>query len=219
MGSMQTLSLRPFGNTLTKREIAISKALAKLLRHNALQYKLVMGRDAFVRLEDVLRCPLIRTTNATEADLERVVANDGKQRFQIKKEGGTQRIRAVQGHSRYLSIHYDLDDSEMHTEIVATDLLECCVHGTFQKCWGSIREEGLHVGNRKHIHFANSIERIRDESEIAIWVDIKKAIKGGIRFFRSHNGVILTQGIDGVLDRKYFDLKKSEVLRTKQKLS
>lgn len=39
---------------------------------------------------------------------------------------------------------------------------------------------------------------------MCVYVDLNKAIGDGVVFSRSENGVVLTEGRDGVIDRKYF---------------
>jgi RNA:NAD 2'-phosphotransferase (TPT1/KptA family) len=76
-----------------------------------------------------------------------------------------------------------------------------CVHGTYYKSWDSIKQKvkkinlkkfkfkfiykkGLSRMNRQHIHFSKNIDPqivisgIRNSCQIAIYIDIKKAIKG-----------------------------------------
>lgn len=53
---------------------------------------------------------------------------------------------------------------------------------------------------RQHIHMAKGgevISGMRHNSEVVIQVNVMDAIKAGIRFFESDNGVILSEGIDG----------------------
>lgn len=65
---------------------------------------------------------------------------------------------------------------------------------------------------RKHIHFAKGtfkdravISGLRYNAEVHIYIDLKKALDDGIKFYESENGVILTPGNDnGFLDHKYF---------------
>jgi 2'-phosphotransferase len=45
---------------------------------------------------------------------------------------------------------------------------------------------------------------MRRDCEIGIWVDVVAALKGGLLFFRSRNGVILTPGIQGMVGPQYF---------------
>lgn len=45
---------------------------------------------------------------------------------------------------------------------------------------------------------------MRNSSAVFIYIDIAKALEDGIRFYRSHNNVVLTDGIDGMLSPKYY---------------
>lgn len=61
---------------------------------------------------------------------------------------------------------------------------------------------------RKHIHFAksdSSISGLRNNAQIHIYIDLARALRDGIKFYESDNGVILTAGnADGFLEPKYF---------------
>jgi len=64
--------------------------------------------------------------------------------------------------------------------------------------------------SRMHIHCAISepndkvISGMRSSSQVMIYIDMEKAMNDGIKFYMSKNKVILTKGIDGVLEPKYF---------------
>jgi 2'-phosphotransferase len=63
--------------------------------------------------------------------------------------------------------------------------------------------------NHQHIHFAKGmpgevVSGMRDSSKVIIEIDVAKAMQDGIRFFESENGVILSDGIDGVILPVYF---------------
>lgn len=76
--------------------------------------------------------------------------------------------------------------------------------------------------NRQHIHLAiglpsagNVISGMRSSCQVAIYIDLPKAIKDGIKFYRSANDVILCPGnSDGFLRPKYF-LKVIDIKRGK----
>jgi len=89
--------------------------------------------------------------------------------------------------------------------------VELCVHGTYAKFINSIKETGLNKMSRTHIHLATGfpddlqvISGARDSSNVFIVIDMKKAMEDGIEFYCSTNGVILTSGINGILEPKYF---------------
>ena len=60
------------------------------------------------------------------------------------------------------------------------------------------------------------VSGMRQGAEIAIWLDMEKALRGKVDLFRSRNGVILTPGIDGHIPQglflKVMDMQSKEVL-------
>lgn len=48
------------------------------------------------------------------------------------------------------------------------------------------------------------ISGMRSSCEVMISIDVASAMADGVRFYRSSNNVILTSGLDGTLDAKYF---------------
>ena len=68
---------------------------------------------------------------------------------------------------------------------------------------------GLSVMCRTHIHIAtskNALSGHRKSCNVYIYIDVTKAIKDGIKFYLSSNGVILTRGENdiGFLPSSYF---------------
>lgn len=129
------------------------------------------------------------------------------------------RIRATQGHSITT-----LSEEQLFEPILLTDA-NCpsfVVHGTDTKSWKDIqRSGGLKPMRRKHIHFATRlpekmpplnpdfqsqskpkpeladkvISGMRNTSTVIIWVDVKGSLEAGVRWWRSENEVILTEGV------------------------
>ena len=130
-------------------------------------------------------------------------------------------IRATQGHSlktldasAYLT-PITLDDPKSIPETV--------VHGTFYRAWRQIlASKGLKPMTRVHVHFARGpvledvlmkeeggnaggpdgrkkpdvvISGMRSDAQILIYVDIRRALEAGVEFWRSENGVVLTEGV------------------------
>jgi len=189
-----------------KEEITrISKKLTYLLRHGAEKEGLKMGNDGYVNVKDLLMKKELKTV--TMAIIMHIVKTDEKQRFKLIKDSdsGEYYIRANQGHS--------LMNVEIQMEKITTSKdIPCCIHGTFKNSWNAIlKTGGLSKMGRQHIHFASGrfgeegiISGLRKTCEILIYVDIDMAISDGIVFYRSENGVILSEGVDGILNRKYF---------------
>jgi len=113
------------------------------------------------------------------------------------------------------------------------DLPSECVHGTYSRFLDSILKSGLMPGGkqgpawRNTVHFqphAPGDQRVicgmRHNCEIAIWVDLREALKDNIPFYVSKNKVILTSGIDGVLPSHYIqkvvDLRSGREIFTRK---
>lgn len=124
----------------------------------------------------------------------------------MKKVGDEYYIRANQGHS------IEVKDLELVEIKSSSDLPEgVAIHGTFKKNWPSIKSKGLDRVTRNHIHFSIGLpgsehvkSGVRFNSEIFIFVDVDKAIQDGIKFYRSKNDVILSEGLNGIISSKYF---------------
>lgn len=187
------------------KEKGLSHALSWVLRHKAVDLGLHMDRSGFVPLAEVLAVPRVARTGATREDVERVVAECRKQRFAMRGDGA---IRANQGHSGRVAAL--LSDEEMLEEV---ERAECCVHGTYWKAWeAGIRAKGLSRMRRRHVHFssrpfgdADIVSGMRGDCQVLVHVDVAAARAAGIRFFRSANGVLLTEGnADGFVPPSLF---------------
>lgn len=211
-----------------KREIEISKTLSFFLRHGAKSNNLKMNSDGFVCLKDLLERK--EFTGVTLTDIQRIVKNCPKQRFTLIQMGNNNNnsseeqtkesdwlIRANQGHSMEVEV-------EMEQLTIDTAPSQA-IHGTYTDAWNQIKNTGLSKMARQHIHLAENmpdgitvISGMRSSCQIAIYIDIKRAIKDGFKFYRSANGVILTPGDqDGFLSPKYFikviDLKNKKEIQ------
>jgi 2'-phosphotransferase len=147
-------------------------------------------------------------------EIRAVVQNSDKQRFAIW-ETQPPLIRASQGHTMK-GISPDYDPANL-------DELPLALHGTYYKAWEIIKAEGLNKMDRNYIHLARDlpgesgvISGMRSGCQVLIWVDLVKASAAGIRFMVSANGVILSEGQDGVIPAQYFskvvDRKSNEDL-------
>eukprot|EP00743_Colponemidia_sp_Colp-15_P006189 GILK01006655.1.p1 GENE.GILK01006655.1~~GILK01006655.1.p1 ORF type:complete len:211 (+),score=21.02 GILK01006655.1:40-672(+) len=190
-----------------KADVALSKALTFVLRHGAVELGLNIQPNGFIALDEVLRAPQLRNKKVTLEQVQSIVENCDKKRFElVQNEEGVWMIRAVQGHSIQV-----VKEDELLVPITDPASIPCCVHGTQLTAWTSIQSEGLRRMTRNHIHFAAGlpnesgvISGMRQRCQVHIYVDIARAIQDGIPFFQSRNGVILTPGVDGVLPPTYF---------------
>ncbi|KAM7417528.1 hypothetical protein PAMA_017254 [Pampus argenteus] len=177
------------------------------LRHGAEQMGLHMGTDGFLYVEDLLAHSRFRTYSFE--DVERVVAANDKQRFKLRShpEDGRLQIRANQGHS------VQVMDLELKPVLAGSpDCPAEAVHGSYICNWSSIKQQGLRRMTRNHIHLASGlpgedgvISGMRRNCDLAVFIDVPKALADGIEFFWSENGVLLTAGdAEGKLLPKYF---------------
>lgn len=156
-----------------------------------------------------------------DADERSVTCEEARQLLAGNDANALQKlfIRANQGHSMTV-----VESSELLTAIRSTDDLKAIcefdtatgkplvIHGTYRENWESIRRQGLSRRTRKHVHFAcglpedrQVISGMRSTVDLFIYLDIEKALAGGLAFFLSDNRVILTEGDErGFVDTKYF---------------
>lgn len=189
---------------MNPHDVALSKTLSWLLRHGAHKEKLTLSPDGFINVHELLQHPKLR--HYTVDDIKRVVESNDKQRFALRTTAGSLQIRANQGHS------IEVRDLEL-TRITDPALVSDVIHGTYMKLWPKIKVEGLKRMNRIHIHFASGlpekgndvISGVRQNAEICIYINLAKALKDGLKFFKSVNGVILSPGNEqGIIEPKYF---------------
>ncbi|KAH0541361.1 hypothetical protein FGG08_004199 [Glutinoglossum americanum] len=121
-------------------------------------------------------------------------------------------IRANQGHS------ITLESSSLLSPITrdSLDMPETVLHGTFYGAWPAILDSGgMSRMDRNHMHFAAGvpgqdsgvISGMRADAQILIYVDIRRALDAGLKFWRSDNGVILTEGDgEGMLPIEFFTM-------------
>ncbi|MGI9599046.1 MAG: RNA 2'-phosphotransferase, partial [Acidimicrobiales bacterium] len=110
-----------------------------------------------------------------------------KQRFALSADGA--RIRANQGHS----IVVDLDLSPIAPPPVL-------FHGTATRFLDAILTDGLQPGDRNHVHLSGDVETAtavgrRHGTATVLTVDSETMHRHGRTFFRSENGVWLTDSV------------------------
>lgn len=131
-------------------------------------------------------------------------------------------IRATQGHSMKI-VDTTLFLEKLNLEDDATKLPDTVVHGTYHGAWPLILASGgLRSMSRLQVHFATGptvdevfpngrdaplatldprskatvISGMRSDAQILIYINLRKALEAGCPFYRSENGVILSEGMD-----------------------
>jgi 2'-phosphotransferase len=207
----------------SRDRVAVSKKFSRILRHTAHENPSInMDNSGFVDLHSVFCLPDFSGMHVDEEFVTAMVAEDSKSRFTLERRGANLFIRANQGHSH--SVASQLLASEIYKPILSPPEIPAAIHGTTMKAWKSIKVSGLNRMRRSHIHFASGIVGVdadvrsgmRASSSVHIYLDVPKCMQKGIKFYRSENNVILTEGIDGIISPdcflKVIDFRNGTVL-------
>jgi len=166
--------------------VKISKRMSKALRHDPGRVGLTLDPAGWVPVETFLAAMRI-----SRAELDEVVAGNDKQRFTVQVgPDGVERIRANQGHS----VPVDLGLTPVPPPRVL-------YHGTSAAVLDSIRATGLHRGGRHHVHLsadtstAHRVGARRAGPVVILTVDAAAMQRAGHEFYRSDNGVWLTDAV------------------------
>lgn len=162
----------------------LSKQLSYVLRHKPESIGVTLDAQGWAKIDELLpklKYPMSRET------LDRVVRENDKKRFSISLDG--KRIRANQGHS--IAIDLGLAPA------TPPDVL---YHGTATRFLDAIFEQGLVKKSRQHVHLsldthtANKVGA-RHGKVFILRIDSAQMAKDGYVFFRSDNGVWLTDHV------------------------
>ena len=165
----------------------LSKAMSKVLRHQPQTFGLVLDRQGWCDVEELIAAFQRKGISLDRPTLQIVIERNDKKRFSFSTDGT--RIRANQGHSIDIDLGYET--------LTPPDLL---YHGTATRNLDSIRERGLHKGKRHHVHLSLNEEtatRVGGRHGIAVVLTIRAGDmhQDGHLFYCSDNGVWLTDAI------------------------
>jgi RNA:NAD 2'-phosphotransferase (TPT1/KptA family) len=185
-----------------------------LLRHDALRKGIRLTTAGFAAWDDVAKLPQFRGVSFPQ--IQRLVKQCKKQRFKVQVDSttGKQWIRCNQGHSLPAGV---IAADQLLTPItleMASTSYPFVVHGTDPAAWTLIKKSGgLNRMKRHHIHMAiglphsgTVISGMRTTAAITIELDVLQALKAGIPFFVSSNGVVLSpgEGATGCIPARFF---------------
>jgi putative RNA 2'-phosphotransferase len=169
------------------RLTSVSKYLSKYLRHAPDELGLTLQPGGWVPVDDLLAAADRGGFPITFDELVECVETNDKQRFSFDITG--ELIRANQGHS--VEVDLQLEQRE------PPDVL---YHGTVSRFLASIMAEGLDKGKRHHVHLSKDVETARKMGSrrgqpIILVVNAGRMHRDGHQFFRSANGVWLTDSV------------------------
>jgi putative RNA 2'-phosphotransferase len=172
---------------MRKELIGKSKFLSLVLRHCPDQANLTLDENGWTPVSDVLR-----NVRISQAELDEIIATNDKKRFELKDNG--QSIRACQGHS----VQVDL-------ALIPENPPNTLYHGTCSAAMSAILQNGISKMKRTHVHLSSNLSDAvkvgsRHGNPVVFDVNAKQMSDDGIVFYKSTNGVWLTDFVD----KKYF---------------
>lgn len=162
---------------------SVSKSMSYVLRHKPDAIGITLDSNGWVDVDDLLGAFQRDGKRYTREIVDRVVAENDKQRFEFNED--RMRIRARQGHSVQVDLGYE--------PAVPPDVL---YHGTATRNLDAIFKEGLLKMNRHHVHLSTSKETMlavaqRHGKPVILEVDAKRMHADGFEFFVTENDVWL----------------------------
>jgi putative RNA 2'-phosphotransferase len=167
--------------------VRVSKFMSLVLRHDPAKVGLALDPAGWAEVDELLAGAARAGVPFDRETLERVVAENEKQRFAFDDDHT--RIRASQGHS----VRVDLGLEPR----IPPDVL---YHGTASRSIESIRKSGLHSAKRTHVHLSASEATARTVGQrhgrpVVLTIAAGRMHRDGHPFFRSDNGVWLTDAV------------------------
>ena len=179
-----------------------SKFISLILRHKPETIGITLDEHGWANVDELV-AGVNKSHPLDMEDLERIVAEDDKQRYSFNEDKTL--IRANQGHS--VPVDVELEEVEPPRILY---------HGTGEKYTSSIEKEGLIPKSRLYVHLSSDEETarkvgIRHGKPVIYVVKAERMYKKGYKFYRSVNGVWLINDVPlKYLKRISFDDKEIE---------
>lgn len=164
-----------------------SKFLSLVLRHRPQKIGLELDNQGWADVDHLLARMAAHGRKINLSILQKVVAENDKQRFIFSEDG--RRIRANQGHSIQVDLGYK-----------PVEPPEFLYHGTAEHFLDSIRDQGLLKRRRHHVHLSQDRETAvkvgqRHGQPVVLIVQAGAMHAAGHQFFLSKNHVWLTDHV------------------------
>lgn len=172
---------------MDKELVRVSKLLSLVLRHEPQQIGITLDSAGWVAVDELLAA-VNRSGVSLKYDLlQRVVAENDKQRFRFSED--KLRIRASQGHS-----------VEVALALPPKTPPEQLYHGTATRFLASIRQHGLLAQSRQQVHLSTDQETAvkvgqRHGKPVVLTVKTAEMHGEGHLFYQADNGVWLTDHV------------------------
>lgn len=160
-----------------------SKFLSLVLRHEPSAAHVTLDCAGWVQVDALLAGCAKAGRRLSRADLEQIVAENSKKRFEFSTDG--LRIRASQGHSVEVDLEYAPQEPP-----------ELLYHGTATRFVDSIKTHGLLKMERHHVHLSAETKITlevgrRHGTPVLLTIGAGQMHRAGHVFCRSTNGVWL----------------------------
>ena len=161
----------------------MGKFLSFILRHNPSKIGITLDPAGWANVDE-----LLKGMNIEYGVLNAIVETNNKNRYSFNEN--KTKIRANQGHS--IKIDLGLESVEPPSILY---------HGTATRFLDSIYKDGIQKMKRHHVHLSDNKDTAVDVGKrhgkvIVLEVDAEQMYKDGIEFYKSENGVWLTDMVD-----------------------
>jgi 2'-phosphotransferase len=166
------------------KDESLSKAIARLLRHNPPPEMDSSGWIPVLVLMQFLKY------RVTLEEIRRVVEIDEKKRFILDEIHEPARIRAAQGHTIQL-------ETPILERVTSAATIHTAVHVTSEQGWKKIQQSReLRRMSRTNIHFATRPVQLRKNhwANVFLLLKLHDALNDGYTFMLSSNNVLLCKG-------------------------
>lgn len=167
---------------MKKELIKISKYLSYILRHHPEKAGLQLDEKGFTDLTKVLkilneRFEYLNLGLLSEQTIQEIIKNSSKTRFEVVDC----QIRALYGHSIDKKIQMNVTD----------EFPDHLYHGTTEKAWNRIKQQGLKKKARQYVHLsedvstAKNVGKRRTSAPVILKISVNPALESGVVFYRS----------------------------------
>lgn len=167
--------------------IRISKFLSLVLRHEPEKIDIVLDKNGWCDVGELLHKMQAKFPLFTMENLEHIVDTNSKKRFAFNDT--KTKIRANQGHS--VDVHLDLQPQAPPPVLY---------HGTTTKALDSILQVGLKKMQRHHVHLATNVDVTMEVARrygkpVLLKIDASAMYDDGHVFYCTENNVWLTDAV------------------------
>ena len=179
----------------------ISKFLSLILRHKPETIGIKLDKQGWAYVGDIVAGMSKAGKTVDSLDIIEIVIDDEKGRYSLKDNDTM--IRANQGHS--------IKDIDLGlTPLKPSEVPGWLYHGTNSRFLEAIQSQGLKPMGRQHVHLSDNPEtannvgdrRKKKDTETHIFkISTVEAMNDGVVFYKSENGVYLTDTVPAWLLR------------------